>query len=141
MKSRVLLLLGALVLAGCSSKDEPKAPQTVSSSKIDNAIALRPDIKYNIDVNQVVRGGQRDGYNIANSYYAKGEFNNAIVAFDAVCASFQFYPACEKMAEMYEKGEGTQVNKAIALDIYQRGCFSGHDHACDDMRRLESALR
>ncbi len=74
---------------------------------------------------------------VADGYYHNANFVNALLAYDYTCVRFQDIPTCIKLGKMFEKGEGSSVDKVKALDIYQRACFGGYDPGCKEMKRLQ----
>ncbi|PSM52308.1 hypothetical protein CBLAS_0308 [Campylobacter blaseri] len=101
---------------------------------VDNPLAEQDRI---IIERQCQSVGAKSCYDLGVSYYRKGDFKTAINTFDVGCAMYQYLPSCLQMGRMFEKGEGVPVNKAAALDIYERACFSGDKPSCQDMRRLK----
>ena len=153
MRNKILSSLAiftALILAGCS-QTTPKTPviSTPSTSNGGGAVisAAQKDV---VVVNSPANSSQAaDLYNrlnqlnreqcisVADGYYHNADFVNALLAYDYTCVRFQDIPTCMKLGKMFEKGEGSAVDKVKALDIYQRACFGGYDPGCKEMKRLQ----
>ncbi|NLK67021.1 MAG: SEL1-like repeat protein [Campylobacteraceae bacterium] len=133
-----LVVSSALFLAGCANSSGPKVPSSsgnveTNDTRVQISQPANRDALY-----QRLQGLDLAGCrNLGDSYYANGDFLNAVIAYDFTCVKFQDIPTCVKMARMFERGEGVSVNKAAALDIYKRACYGGHDASCKDMKRLE----
>ena len=131
-----LVVVSALFFVGCAEKN---ATVPNSQSVVGQSVQVNQPVSS--DTTGVYKKLQaldlRGARNLGDSYYANGDFVNALVAYDFTCVKFQDIPTCVKMAGMFEKGEGVSLNKEAALDIYQRACFGGFDPSCKDMRRLQ----
>ena len=134
MKKHISILVIALVLVGCSATT---GKNTVSNERINEEIILVENVNSNLDSAALNRMDVASAFKTANSYYQNGDFTNAITAYDFVCAKFQYIPACIRLGNMFERGEGVSANKMVALDIYQRACYSGHTKSCSDVKRLQ----
>ena len=75
-------------------------------------------------------------FNFAESMYAKGDYASAANAYNAACVGTLNFPACMKLADMFEKGQGVEQNKFNAIDLYRVTCYHGYKNACANMRRL-----
>lgn len=131
----VLIVSSTLFLGGCATT----STNSGNSTKVNNdSTQANQPISTNVNIYQQLQNlNLSSAVNLGDSYYESGDYANALVAYDYTCARFQDIPTCLKMAKMFEKGEGSPVNKTYALDIYKRSCFGGHTDSCKDMKRLE----
>lgn len=134
MKRAICFAFIATFMVGCTATTN-KQP-TVSNDRIQEQVILVEEVDSTLDLNALNRMDTANAFKTANAYYRNGDYANAITAYDFTCAKFQYIPACVKLGNMFEKGEGITANKLIALDIYERACFGGNDKSCDDVKRL-----
>lgn len=145
-----LAILTALILVGCS-QTTPKTPVVSTPSSSNGGGAVIPAAQKGVVVVSSPANSSQaaDIYNrlnqlsleqcisVADGYYYNANFVNALLAYDYTCVRFQDIPTCMKLGKMFEKGEGSTVDKVKALDIYQRACFGGYDLGCKEMKRLQ----
>lgn len=152
MRNKILSSLAiftALILAGCS-QTTPKTPVASTPSASNGGAVIPAAPKGVAVVSSPANSSQAaDLYNrlnqlsleqcisVADGYYHNANFVNALLAYDYTCVRFQDIPTCMKLGKMFEKGEGSAVDKVKALDIYQRACFGGYDPGCKEMKRLQ----
>ncbi|NLY04132.1 MAG: sel1 repeat family protein [Campylobacter sp.] len=134
MRSFIFVIFAAFVLTGCVTASNKN---TISNQRIEDEVVLIGNVNASVDTNQLNKTDVAGAFSIANNYYQNGDFVNAIAAYDYTCTRFQYVPACVRMANMFEKGEGVVASKMAALDIYQRACYSGHKDSCNDVKRLQ----
>lgn len=151
MRNKILSSLAiftALILAGCS-QTTPKTP--VASTPSNGGGAVIPAAPKGVAVvsspanssqaaniyNRLNQLSLEQCISVADGYYHNANFVNALLAYDYTCVRFQDIPTCMKLGKMFEKGEGSAVDKVKALDIYQRACFGGYDPGCKEMKRLQ----
>ncbi|QKF64148.1 sel1 repeat family protein [Campylobacter corcagiensis] len=135
MKKAICFTFIAALIAGCATTKSSSRPG-VSNDRIQEQVILVESVNSTLDLNALNRMDTADAYKTANSYYKNGDYVNAITAYDFTCAKFQYIPACVRLASMFEKGQGITANRLIALDIYERSCYGGHDESCNDAKRL-----
>lgn len=133
MKKVISFIFVAAILAGCNATS---GKNSVSNQRIQDEVILVENVNSSLDLKAMDRMDTATAFKTANAYYQKGDFANSITAYDFICAKFQYLPACVKLANMFEKGEGITANKMVALDIYERACYGGHAQSCDDVKRL-----
>lgn len=153
MKNKILSSLAiftALILAGCS-QTTPKTPVMSTPSASNGGGAVIPAAQKGVVVvsspanstqaaniyNRLNQLSLEQCISVADGYYHNADFVNALLAYDYTCVRFQDIPTCMKLGKMFEKGEGSAVDKLKALDIYQRACFGGYDPGCKEMKRLQ----
>lgn len=133
---RAILFLIPFVFFGCATTNTDKTVQRSNEVVFEK----KPVIT---DFSSVARSGICVGKNSDNCYiegyraYEKGEYLKAIYAFNFSCANFQHIPSCVKLASMFEKGQGVEVNLYNAYDLYKRACYSGDNKSCMEKHRLE----
>ena len=153
MRNKILSSLAiftALILAGCS-QTTPKTPVMSTPSASNGGGAVIPAAQKGVVVvsspanstqaaniyNRLNQLSLEQCISLADGYYHNADFVNALLAYDYTCVRFQDIPTCMKLGKMFEKGEGSAVDKVKALDIYQRACFGGYDPGCKEMKRLQ----
>lgn len=141
MKRNILVfaLLVPFVFFGCTPQTKNPVPDkqeydVKTGQTVDNPI---DSSNRNTLEQQCKTVGAKECYNLASKYYKSGDFKTAINVYDIGCSMYQYLPSCLKMGEMFEKGEGIKIDRAVALDIYERACYSGHKPSCQSVKRLK----
>lgn len=129
MKKYILLILAAFLLSACETS---QGNSTLKNSNEEKEV-------YRVAENACQGNDADECFALGNAYYAQGKYKNALEAYNSICQK-QYVPACLKMADMFEKGQGTPVNLEYALDIYTKACYLGYDKNCADMKRLQKRL-
>ncbi|MDA3051972.1 hypothetical protein OFO01_00690 [Campylobacter sp. JMF_01 NE2] len=141
MKNLIAVMIAGLFLAGCVSnapKSAVSAPKAGKYSYNEVQDGIRQvKIEGNIVQSDACKNGNEQlCFSFAEQMYAKGDYASSAFAYNVLCAYAQNYPACMKLAEMFEKGQGVQQNTFNAIDIYTKTCYHGYKNACANMRRL-----
>ena len=141
MKKILALIAAGVFLAGCvrnAPKSAVDAPKSGKYSFADVQDGIRA---MNLQGSVVQSDACKNGngamcLNFADSMYSKRDYASAANAYNAACTLSQNFPACQKLAAMFEKGEGVEQNKFNAIDLYRISCYYGYKDACANMRRL-----
>ncbi|MDA3048824.1 hypothetical protein OFO03_00900 [Campylobacter sp. JMF_02 ED1] len=141
MKNLIAVMIAGLFLAGCVSnapKSAVSAPKAGKYSYNEIQDGIRP---MNLQGNAVQSDACKQGngplcFSFAESMYAKGDFASAANAYNMACTGTQNFPACMKLADMFERGQGVEKNIFNAIDLYRVTCYYGYKNACANMRRL-----
>ena len=142
MKFKILVAVVVFAFIGCANNTASSKPvRGVVPGKVDETRAysnkLNTPSAFNINNCRDVVGCK----DLADNYYASGDFSSAIQAYDANCVNFLHIPSCVKAASMFEKGEGVQINLNTAFVMYRASCYHGNQEGCKGKSRVAQKLK
>lgn len=143
----VLVVFGGCAKAGFSpASSEASTAQTTATSQVttlpnatQNALQdYRTDAVF-VRLNAFCKGGEVEACaSLGEYFHARGEFKNALKAFDYTCARFSHAQSCMRVGEMLRAGEGVKADAKAAEQVFRYLCFRGESLACN---ALKSAAR